>query len=144
VTLDKGYAHGWPISELAGAEAAVEEMVTVEMTARRVGSGDVSVLATPSLLALIERAAVAAVAGRLPPGQTTVGASVDLAHLAPTPVGASVAAIARVDRVNGRRLVFAVSVTDVAGEVARGRHVRVVVDRGRFEASAASRTEPLC
>ncbi|HEX9236250.1 MAG TPA: hotdog domain-containing protein [Actinomycetota bacterium] len=112
------------------------------MTADRVGSGDVRVLATPAALALVERAAVASLAGRLPDGATTVGASVELAHLAPTPVGAEVVARAHLDRVEGgRRLTFSFSVSDQAGEIAHGTHVRVVVDRRRFADAATARFE---
>jgi predicted thioesterase len=116
------------------------------MTAVRVGSGDVPVLATPEVLALAERAAVAAVAGRLPPDATTVGTAVELTHSAPTPVGGMVTATARLDTVEGRRLRFTVSVRDASGEVAAAVHTRVVVDRARFEATARERshaTEPV-
>ena len=119
-----------------GLSASITETVTQAMTAAAVGSGDVAVLATPIVLALAERAAVAAVAARLPEGRTTVGSSVTLGHVAPTPVGAVVTATARLDGVEGRRLTFWFSVADPAGEVARGTHVRVVVDRAAFEAAA--------
>jgi len=120
----------------------VHEVVSEAMTADRVGSGDVRVLATPAALALVERAAVASLAGRLPDGATTVGASVELAHLAPTPVGAEVVARAHLDRVEGgRRLTFSFSVSDQAGEIAHGTHVRVVVDRRRFADAATARFE---
>ncbi|MGH9286444.1 MAG: thioesterase, FlK family, partial [Acidimicrobiales bacterium] len=65
-----------------GRQATVEETVTEGMTADRLGSGDVLVLGTPAVLALVEAAAVAAVADELEPGTTTVGASVALDHLA--------------------------------------------------------------
>lgn len=111
------------------------------MTADRVGSGDVAALATPMLLALVERAAVASVAGTLPQGFTSVGASVELAHMAPTPVGAVVVARTRLDRVEGgRRLTFSFSVSDPVGEIATGTHVRVVVDRKRFQETAKGRS----
>ena len=119
-----------------GLEATAEETVDEAMTASGVGSGDVHVLATPAVLALVERAAVAALRGRLPGGTTSVGSAVELRHLAPTPVGARVQARARLDRVDGSRLTFSFTVRDPAGEVARGTHVRVVVDGERFVASA--------
>jgi fluoroacetyl-CoA thioesterase len=115
-----------------GSQATVEETVTEAMTARRLGSGDVPVLGTPAVLALVEAAAVAAVSGALEPGQTTVGAAVTLDHVAPTPVGVTVAAEAVLREVDGRRLRFAFEVTDVAGPIARGTHDRTIVDAGRF------------
>ncbi|MGH2674293.1 MAG: thioesterase family protein [Actinomycetota bacterium] len=122
-----------------GLQATVEETVTDEMTAERLGSGDVPVLGTPAVLALVEAAAVAAVADALELGTASVGASVRLDHVAPTPVGATVTATAALDEVDGRRLRFRFEVTDGAGPVARGEHVRVIVDRDRFLDTARRR-----
>jgi fluoroacetyl-CoA thioesterase len=128
-----------PLEALIGAEAVVEATVEPDSTAAAVGSGDVDVLSTPAVLALVEWAAVRAIGTRLSAGQTSVGTAVDLAHIAPSGVGATVRALARLERVSDRRLEFTFSVTDGSGEVARGRHVRVVVDRKRFESAAAKR-----
>lgn len=125
-----------------GLRATLEETVTEERTAERIGSGDVPVYATPILLALVERAAVAAVSGALEAGSTTVGARIELDHLAPTPVGRTLAATVTLEAVEGRRLLFSFEVTDDAGPVARGRHLRVVVDRDRFLESARARPRP--
>ena len=110
------------------------------MTAAALGSGNVPVLGTPAVVALVERAACAAVQGRLEPGLTSVGSSVDLIHLAPTPVGTQVTAMARLLNVEGRTLTFEIEVRDRGGAVARGTHRRVVVDRERFLSGAANRT----
>jgi fluoroacetyl-CoA thioesterase len=114
-------------------------LVTPEMTALAVGSGDVPLLATPAVLALVKRAAVRALAGRLPEGQTSVGASVNLEHLAATPLDARVTATTTLQRVDGRRLTFAFEVSDPAGVVTRGNHVRALVERARFVESAEGR-----
>lgn len=98
-------------------------------------SGDVPVLATPRIVALCEEATVAAVAPHLLPGETTVGTRVELDHLRATGVGAAVTAHALVVEVAGRRISFEVAASDSAGEIAKGRIVRAVVDRGRFVAS---------
>ena len=123
----------------AGLQATVEETVSDEMTAERIGSGDVPVLGTPAVLALVEAAAIAALGDALEPGITTVGAHVDLEHVAPTPAGATVVATAGVREVEGRKVTFAFEVTDPAGPVARGTHVRVLVDRDSFLERAAAR-----
>jgi fluoroacetyl-CoA thioesterase len=121
-------------------EGEAEAVVTEDLTSVRIGSGDVPVLATPMVLALAERAAVAALGGAVPEGSTTVGASVELTHEAPTPVGALVRARARLEEViGGRRLRFSFTVNDEAGRIASGRHVRVVVPRSQFETSAQAR-----
>jgi fluoroacetyl-CoA thioesterase len=122
-----------------GLEGTIEETVTREMTATALESGDVPVLGTPAILALAERAARAAVDGRLDPGRTTVGSRVDLEHLAPTPIAATITATVRLLEVDGRTLTFEVEVRDPGGTVARGTHRRVVVDRERFLAGAARR-----
>lgn len=115
------------------------QTVTPAITALALGSGDVPVLATPALLALVERAAVLATAGRMAGGQTSVGASVSLEHLAATPVDAAVTATATLESVEGRRLTFGFEVRDPGGLVARGTHLRVVVDLQRFVDAAEGR-----
>ncbi len=123
-----------------GLRATVEEIVTEDRTAEHVGSGDVPVYATPMVLALVERAAVAAVSEALEEGTTTVGAHVELDHTTPTPLGAKVMATATLTAVEGRKLRFAFAVTDPGGPIARGTHLRFVVDRKRFLETARSRT----
>jgi fluoroacetyl-CoA thioesterase len=95
-------------------------------------SGDVPVLATPRVIALCEEATVATLQGRLDPGTTTVGMRVQVDHLAPTAVGSRVVAEATLEKVEGRRLVFTVSVSDHGGLVAAGKVSRVLVDTARF------------
>ena len=116
----------------AGLRGRVELTVAEADTAPALGSGDVPVFATPRAVALVEAATVAATAGRLEPGQTTVGTRVELDHLAPTPVGRTVVAEATLVVVDGRRLTFDVTVTDGDTLAARGRVQRVTVDRQRF------------
>lgn len=106
--------------------------VTEADTAAALGSGDVPVLATPRIVAVCEAAACDAIADQLEEGTTTVGLAVDVKHLAPTAVGCTVDADARLEAVDGRRLTFSVRVTMGDTEVARGRHVRVLVNRRQF------------
>ncbi|MEV1286264.1 hotdog domain-containing protein [Micromonospora sp. NPDC049679] len=116
----------------AGLSAHVQLTVTDSDTAQAVGSGDVPVLGTPRVLALVEAATVAATASRMPPGMTTVGIRVELDHRAPTPVGRTVVARAQLAKVDGRRLLFEVSVSDGTTTAAEGRVERMLVDRHRF------------
>jgi predicted thioesterase len=115
-----------------GAMARVELTVTDADTAQSIGSGDVPVLATPRLLALAEAATVAATATKLPPGATTVGTRVELDHRTPTSVGRTVAAEARLSKVDGRRLTFEITAWAGTELVAEGRIERALVDRHRF------------
>ncbi|MBV9579557.1 MAG: thioesterase family protein [Chloroflexi bacterium] len=107
------------------------------MLASAVGSGSLAVLATPWLVALMERAACAAVEGRLDsPGQTTVGVRLDIRHLAASPLGAEVRARAEVTEVDGRRLVFRVAAYDAQEQIGEGVHERAIVDAARLQARA--------
>jgi predicted thioesterase len=106
--------------------------VTDADTALSLRSGDVPVIGTPRIVALCEEACCAAVEGHLEAGETTVGMRVQLDHLAPTNVGSTVTAEATLEKVEGRRLTFTVSVTDDKGLVAAGKITRVAVDRERF------------
>jgi predicted thioesterase len=112
--------------------ASVTLRVETADTAVAIGSGDVPVLATPRVVALAEAATVEAVAAALPPGHTTVGYQVQLTHLVPCPVGSTVRADVALESIEGRRLMFRVSVTDGRGLVAAGYVTRVVVERDRF------------
>jgi predicted thioesterase len=122
----------------SGLSASVTHTVEEGDTALAIGSGDVPVLATPRLVALVEQASVQALGGKLGPDKTSVGYEVQIAHLSPTPVGSEVTAEATLEGVEGRRLTFRVSVTDARGLVAAGRITRVVVVRDQFIERAQS------
>ena len=115
-----------------GLSARVELTVTDADTAQSLGSGDVPVLGTPRVLALAEAATVAATARQMPGGLTTVGTRAEIDHKAPTPVGRRVTALATLAKVEGRKLVFDVSVRDGEDLVAEVRVERVVLERHRF------------
>ncbi|MGN0233075.1 MAG: thioesterase family protein [Bacteroidaceae bacterium] len=107
--------------------------VTDDRTARGMGSGDLRVLATPAMLALMENAAMLAVAQELPEGSTSVGAHISSSHLMPTPLGATISATATLTAEEGRKLTFHVEAHDAAGNLlGEGSHIRFVVDRERF------------
>lgn len=101
-------------------------------TALALRSGDVAVLGTPRVVALCEEATCLAMASQLEPGETTVGTRVEIAHLLPVAVGEEVIAEATLERTEGRRLTFTVSVTSAKGLVAAGKISRALVDRKAF------------
>lgn len=119
-----------------GVTGSVTVTVADADTAIAVGSGDVPVLATPRVVALCEQAAIVALGPSLVPERTSVGMRVQIDHLAPTEVGGEVVAEATLERIEGRRLTFTVSVNDARGLVAAGKVTRVVVDREQFMAKA--------
>lgn len=105
------------------------------------GSGTVLVLATPQLVALMEAAAVDALASHLDEGYTTVGGGIDMKHTAPTPVGATCTALASVTAVEGgTKVEFTIEARDEGGVVGTATHTRFVVHEERFHAKAEART----
>jgi fluoroacetyl-CoA thioesterase len=118
-------------------EARVE--VTPDVTAHHMGSGTVPVFATPQMVLVMERAAVAALTPRLAPGQQSVGTLVNVRHLAATPLGATVTAHAELVAIDGRRLTFRVSAHDGTEVVGEGTHERALIDLARFEARVAAK-----
>ena len=128
------------MSELAvGLRGRSTLRVTPQHTAGAWGSGDVPVYGTPSLVAFLETAAVNAVAGKLGPGETTVGTWIEVSHLAATPVGAEVSAEAELVGVEGRKLAFTIVAHDDRNKIGECRHHRMIVSRERFLAKVAGK-----
>ena len=115
-----------------GLHAELEHTVTDADSASQWGSGLVPVFSTPALVGLMESAAVAALAGHLTPGQTTVGARIDVRHLAATPIGMRVRVRAELKAVEGRKLVFKIQAWDELELIGEADHERFVVDEARF------------
>lgn len=122
-----------------GLSFTARTVVTDKNTAAAVGSGDMAVFATPAMAALMENAAMSAVAGYLPAGSATVGSEISITHIKPTAVGAEVSATAVLAAVDGRKLTFNVCAEDPDGPIGEGIHVRYIVDRDRFMAKAQGR-----
>ncbi len=102
------------------------------MTAEKAGNKGVAVLSTPMLLQLIEDAAVQALAPVLEADEVSLGAYVDLTHIAPTPVGFIVRTEVEVIGIDGRRINFAVAAFDEREKIAEGMHERYIIERSRF------------
>ena len=101
-------------------------------TADYIGSGDMAVLATPAMVALMENAAMLAVALKLEEGETTVGSMISTSHLKPSKVGATILAEAELTAVEGRKLTFVVKAFDGETLIGEGEHVRFIVNREKF------------
>ena len=115
-----------------GISAEVKFVVTDELTAKTVGSGTLDVLATPVMIARLEQAAWTSVAPHLAEGEGTVGTLMHAKHLSPTPVGLEVRAEAEVTAVEGKKISFAITAFDEAGEIGKATHTRVLVNSERF------------
>ena len=106
--------------------------VTQAVTAIEMGSGDMPVLATPAMMALMENAAMLAVAGHLPEGSTTVGGHIASSHIKPSKLGDTVTATATVTRVEGKKIEFKVEARCGDTLLGEGTHLRFIVDRNKF------------
>ncbi len=115
-----------------GLSARIEMEVGEADTAEVLRTGSVPVLATPRLIALCEEASCRALDGQLPGNCTSVAKRLQFDHLVPVGIGGKVWAETTLDRIEGRRLVFTLSVSESSGLVAAGKLVRVVVDRDAF------------
>ena len=109
-----------------------EEVVTKDLTVGAHVEGMPLVYGTPMMIMLMEKASGSAVRGHLPPGWVTVGSEVNVRHLAPTPVGRTVTATARVVEVEGRSVLFAVEAHDGERKIGEGAHRRGVVNLESF------------
>ena len=117
-----------------GLSARSETVVAAGNTAAAMGSGDLGVFATPAMVALMENAAMTAVAPELPEGSTTVGAEMNVTHITPSGPGAEITATAVLTAVEGRKLTFNVGARDAEGMIGEGVHIRYIVDRAKFMA----------
>jgi len=123
-----------------GLVGSVTWKATERHSAEAWGSGAVPVFATPSLVGLMETAAMEALHGHLSDSDTTVGTRIEVSHLAATPLGDEVRAEATLTSVDGRRLTFEIVAHDSSQKIGEGRHERVIVSRERFVARLARRS----
>lgn len=106
--------------------------VTIENSAIHIGSGSSRVLATPWMITFMERVSHRLLMCCLPEGYSSVGTHLDIHHLAPTPVGATIRVRAEVESVEGIRVYFSVEAWDNLEKIGEGKHERVVIDEARF------------
>lgn len=116
----------------AGLAGQVSARVEADRMAPAMGSGAAPVFASPSMIALMEGAAVACVEHLLPAGHQSLGTHLDVHHIAATPEGLTVTAHARLTGIDGRKLTFEVDAHDGAETIGKGTHTRVIVDTARF------------
>ena len=117
-------------------EIGIQGRATVEVTqnnlASSTGSGAVDVFSTPSLVLLMEEAAMDALKPFMEPGESSVGTLVNIRHIAPTPPGFLVTATATLTEIDGRRLVFQVEAHDGVATIGEGTHERFLISIERF------------
>lgn len=97
-----------------------------------VGSGDLRVLATPMMMALMENAAMLCVADELDAESSTVGGQIASSHIKPTGLGHTVTATAELIAIEGRKLKFKLTASDEDGLIGEGEHLRFIIGREKF------------
>lgn len=115
-----------------GTSYTATTVVNNNNTASALGSGDMDVFATPAMVALMENAAMNAVAPHLAEGQTTVGTQISTTHIKASALGVTITATAVLTAVDGRSLTFAITARDGENIIGEGVHTRFIVDRERF------------
>lgn len=126
-----------------GMEYEISYLVEENHTASHVGSGALSVLSTPSMIGFMERTSHQMLAKYLADGFSSVGVRVDISHLAPTPVGASIRVRAEILQVNGSQVTFQVEAWDDVEKIGEGQHLRVIIDQQRFLKRVANKASAL-
>lgn len=116
----------------ASASAEITGTVEPHMSALSVGSGELDVLSTPWMIALMEAASLKAVKDSVPPGFTTVGTHIQVCHSAPIPTGSRYTVESSLIETRGRILVFRVKASSGLIEVGAGFHRRALVETEGF------------
>lgn len=124
-----------------GIKGHMEQVVTSEVTADRIGSGLVQVFATPMMIALMEQTCNESVVPFLDEGQGTVGTIVNVSHCSATPVGMKVWCDSELVEVDRRRLVFRVNAYDECGLIGEGSHERFIIDSKKFQEKIDSKIQ---
>ena len=119
----------------------IEKVVTEDMLAVNVGSGSLRVLATPTVVALMEEASTKLADTFLDEGLTTVGTMVEIQHISPSPIGAKIKVESKLISNDGRSFKFEVTAYDNAGMIVNGTHNRVSVKSEKFQKKADEKFE---
>lgn len=124
-----------------GIRGKQEIMADASNSAKTMGSGTLDVLATPAMIALMEKTAWMSVADELEEGCGTVGTSLNVAHSAPTPLGMRVTCESELTGVDGRKLTFHVKAFDEKSVIGEGTHERFIIQNEKFQKKADSKKE---
>ena len=119
-----------------GIKGYAELTVNEANSARAMGSGALDVLATPAMIALMEKAAWTSVQPFLADGEGTVGTLMNITHDAPTPLGMKVHCESELIEADGRKLKFTVTAFDEKGCIGKGTHERFIIKSEKFQAKA--------
>ncbi len=116
-----------------GIKGTGEVVVTKELTAKVMGSGELEVYATPAMIALMEQTAYKSVAAELEEGCGSVGTLMNVEHVSASPVGMKITCSTELTEVDGRKLFFSVEAYDEKGLIGKGTHERFIVQNEKFQ-----------
>ena len=115
-----------------GTSLIKETKVTENETAIKIGSGDLEVYSTPSMIAFMENTAKNSVTADIPDGYTTAGINMNVNHIKASPVGANITCNATLIKIDGKKLFFNVEANDANGTIGNGSHIRFIVNADDF------------
>ncbi len=115
-----------------GAKGKFEQLVETKHLASELDSSLAAVLSTPTMIAMMEQAAIEAIKPFLDAGESSVGMTIEVSHTAATPPSHRARAEAEVTKVEGRRLEFSVRAFDEVEQIGSGSHRRAVIDSAKF------------
>lgn len=124
-----------------GMKLTITETVTPEKTAKAVGSGELEVYATPSMITLMEKTSAALVKDSLGEGEGTVGTQVNINHTSATPVGMTITCESELVEIGRKRLVFKVIAYDDKGQIGEGTHERFIINNDKFLSKTNAKKE---
>ena len=126
---------------VVGQKNKITIAVQTTDTAKAFGSGELEVLATPRMIALMENCAYKCILNDLDDGASTVGTMINVKHLSATPVGMEVTVEAEVSEVDGRRVAFSLKAYDECGLIGEGTHERFIVYSEKFTEKTYSKLQ---
>lgn len=122
-----------------GITGRQEEIVTVDKTAAVRAVGALDIYATPCVITLMEKTAFLSMIPYLEEGDATVGISIQMDHVSPTPVGIKVWAESKLIAIDRRKLTFEIFAYDEYGEIGHAIHDRFIVNEKKFVEKAMSK-----
>ncbi len=124
-----------------GQKHQIKTQVTSSDTAKVFGSGELEVLATPRMIALMEECAYKSIASDLDAGASTVGTQINCKHLSATPVGMEVTVESEITEIDGRRVAFSIKAYDECGLIGEATHERFIVFSEKFTQKTYSKLD---
>lgn len=122
-----------------GIKGKQELIADIKHSASVIGSGNLELFSTPSMIALMENTAASSIAGYLDESEGSVGTALNIRHLAATPLGMKVCCESELIEVDRKRLIFEVKAFDERGLIGEGTHERFIVNNDKFMAKVRSK-----